>query len=483
MADLNKRVIDECEAGEEGERGERGKRGKRGKRGHRGHHGHDGERGHDGRDGATGAAGSGGGTGPTGSTGAQGVPGTAANTGATGPTGYTGPTGMQGIPGTAANTGAAGPTGATATRCNCPCAECPDCPPVELVGCDAVKSPYFINVCCNCGPAINQPCICQPNTRDDGIRIAIEDVGTCVIGTIVLVSGALIDTSYFLYQIEALAAQGYRVIAVTLRGNGDGDQPYNSTGYDVWADDLRQVLDCLGVDDVTLVGHSAGSGTVLHYVARHDACRVGRIVLTSTPSLDPSTSTPAVSTAFIALLRTDYPTAMTGFGAAAFLPQVATPATAEYLLEAALKTRLYSAIQQVTAVTITAPAASVLLNDLPSVTVPTLILHGVGDLIAPFPIALQLNAGIPGSTLVPFPLSGHILMIGLEQQMFTDEIAAFASQGTCAMCPPDPNAPPPAARVPVQPLAPTTPATFEAADFPAVKQIIGWTVNGPVFEP
>ena len=387
-------------------------------------------------------------------------------------------------------TGPAGPAGSTGRECNCPCADCPGCPDVALVGCDAVKSPYFINVCCDCGPAINQPCICQPNTRNDGIRIAIEDVGTCVLGTVVLVTGSSIDTTYFLYQIEELAARGYRVIAMTLRGNGDGDQPRGPYSYDVWADDLRQVLDCLGVDDVTLVGHSAGSGTVLHYVARHQSCRVGRIVLASTEWLDTNGAgypvTLAAANVLLAMMRIDYPAAIEGLIEATFAPQIPTPATFQYVVRSALKTRLYAAIEQVTYEAITAPAGNVLLNDLPSVTVPTLILHGVLDVIAPFEIALQLAAGIPGSELVPFPASGHNLMLSFEPgfigpgQKFTEEVAAFASQGTCAMCPPDPNAPAPTLRAPTP-----TPARaiLDLASLPTARRIIGWTLDGPVYEP
>ena len=458
MADLNKRIIDECEAGEEGERGERGKRGKRGKRGHRGHdgeRGESGERGHDGHDGHDGA------TGPTG------------GSGATGPTGSIG------------TTGATGPAGRG--RCNCPCAECPDCPDVALVGCDAVKSPYFINVCCNCGPAINQPCICQPNTRDDGIQISIKDVGTCVIGTVVLVSGAFANTDYFLYQIDDLARRGYRVIAVTLRGNGDGDQPFGSISYDIWADDLRQVLDCLGVDDVTLVGHSAGAGTALHYVARHASCRVGRIVLAATAPLDPTFTIPEPALdAFIAALRTDYPLTLELLAlTVGFAPSIPSTQTLQWFTRILLETNLYSAVDQLEYVFRTATDANVLLNDLPAVTVPTLILHAVGDLLTPFGIALQLNAGIPGSTLVPFgplPPSGHLLHIS-EAQLFNDQVAAFASQGTCAMCPPDPTAPPAPQRTQAAPtLAPTTPESFAAASFPVAKRLVGWTSDGPVFE-
>ena len=370
--------------------------------------------------------------------------------------GERGKRGKRGPRGRDGERGERGESGATKRRCTCACAECPDCPKVTLAGCSAVKSPYFINVCCNCKSVEGQPCICQPNTRDDGISIAIQDVGTCINGTIVLVAGALIDTDYFLYQVNNLAGRGYRVITVTLRGNGASDQPYDSYSYDIWADDLRQVLDCLAVDDVTLVGHSTGSGVAIHYAARHECCHIGRLVLTATAPLDTTFAVPAVALdGIIAAQLADYPATAAFLAGLVFFPQVPSSETLQFIIRSELETNLYSNIQQNLFVQRTAPTDNILLNDLPNVCVPTLILHGTQDLLTPFGIALQLNAGIAGSMLVPFVNSGHLLMI-TESQLYNDQLDLFASTGTCTHCE-DP--------------------------YIACKKLVGWHLtNGPEFE-
>lgn len=306
----------------------------------------------------------------------------------------------------------------------------PKGPHVELAGCGVVKSPYFIRVCTHHRDDCRREA-CQPNTCDDGINIEIQDVGRCVTGTIVMVAGTS-DSDYLLYQINDLAGRGFRVIAITLRGNGESDQPYDSYTYDIWADDLRQILDCLCVSDVTLMGHSAGAGAALHYVARHQGWRVGRLALASTTPLDPTFAFPApVFDGFVAGLLSDYPATLEGFTTGLFFPQVPSAATFQFLLRSLLKTNLYSFVQQAFLEQKIAPQNNVLLNDLPSVAVPTLILHGVQDVITPFGIALQLQAGIAGSTLVPFLISGHLPMF-TEQQLFNDSLAAFAATGSCA---------------------------------------------------
>ncbi len=53
------------------------------------------------------------------------------------------------------------------------------------------------------------------------------------------------------YNLHFLADHGYRAIALDRRGFGLSDAPYN---YDVWARDIRTVLEALSLRDVTLVG-------------------------------------------------------------------------------------------------------------------------------------------------------------------------------------------------------------------------------------
>lgn len=48
-----------------------------------------------------------------------------------------------------------------------------------------------------------------------------------------------------------------------------------------------------------------------------------------------------------------------------------------------------------------------LYTDLPKISVPTLIIHGVHDKVIPFAQACELHQNIRNSELVPFQYSGH----------------------------------------------------------------------------
>jgi epoxide hydrolase 4 len=68
------------------------------------------------------------------------------------------------------------------------------------------------------------------------------------------------------YQIDALDAAGYRVIAPDLRGYNDSDKggPYD---MDTLAADVRALVAWLGVEKVNLVGHDWGGGLAWHVAA------------------------------------------------------------------------------------------------------------------------------------------------------------------------------------------------------------------------
>ncbi|MBJ7287966.1 alpha/beta hydrolase [Williamsia sp.] len=60
------------------------------------------------------------------------------------------------------------------------------------------------------------------------------------------------------HQLESLTAQGYRAVALDLRGYGDSDKP--PRGYDGWtlAGDTNALIRSLGHSDAALVGHADG---------------------------------------------------------------------------------------------------------------------------------------------------------------------------------------------------------------------------------
>lgn len=102
-------------------------------------------------------------------------------------------------------------------------------------------------------------------TMDDDVRIHVEDIGTGP--AVVLISGFGLDHQLWDRQMRVLAREGYRVIAITQRGHGKSDHPYDAYSMDRLAADVVAVLESLGVSGVTLVGHSFGGQVSFHVTA------------------------------------------------------------------------------------------------------------------------------------------------------------------------------------------------------------------------
>jgi 3-oxoadipate enol-lactonase len=75
-------------------------------------------------------------------------------------------------------------------------------------------------------------------------------------------------------RLLAPLSEQHRVIAYDLRGSGQSSVTPGPYAVELLADDLDALLTVLGLDTVTLVGHSLGGGIVLHYAAtRPDRAR------------------------------------------------------------------------------------------------------------------------------------------------------------------------------------------------------------------
>src|SRR5438067_10705418 len=74
---------------------------------------------------------------------------------------------------------------------------------------------------------------------------------------------------------------GYRVIAHVLRGHGRSSQTDGGHDMDHYADDLAALTAHLDLKEAAHVGHSTGGGEVVHYLARHGESRVAKAVIIS----------------------------------------------------------------------------------------------------------------------------------------------------------------------------------------------------------
>lgn len=80
-------------------------------------------------------------------------------------------------------------------------------------------------------------------------------------------------------QMLFLSQNGFRVIAHDRRGHGRSDQTATGNDMNTYADDLAAVINSLDLKNAILVGHSTGGGEITRYVTRHGTTRVAKIVL------------------------------------------------------------------------------------------------------------------------------------------------------------------------------------------------------------
>src|SRR5271154_2322721 len=101
-------------------------------------------------------------------------------------------------------------------------------------------------------------------------------------GPAVLFVHGNVSSSLFWQPTMLALPEGYRPLAIDLRGFGDTDpEPVDATrGLRDYADDLDAAIDALGLDLVHLVGWSMGGGVVLQYlVDRPGSHRVASLPL------------------------------------------------------------------------------------------------------------------------------------------------------------------------------------------------------------
>jgi non-heme chloroperoxidase len=112
----------------------------------------------------------------------------------------------------------------------------------------------------------------QENSTD--IELYYEDHGSGQ--PVVLIHGYPLNGRSWEKQEVALLDAGYRVIAYDRRGFGQSSQPTVGYDYDTFAADLRVLMETLDLRDAVLVGFSMGTGEVARYLSRYGSSRVAK---------------------------------------------------------------------------------------------------------------------------------------------------------------------------------------------------------------
>jgi len=113
----------------------------------------------------------------------------------------------------------------------------------------------------------------------DGTEIYYKDWGTGQ--PIVFHHGWPLSGDDWDAQMMFFLNEGYRVIAHDRRGHGRSTQTAEGNDMDTYAADVAELAAALDLKDAIHIGHSTGGGEVIRYVAKHGKGRVAKAVLIS----------------------------------------------------------------------------------------------------------------------------------------------------------------------------------------------------------
>lgn len=129
-------------------------------------------------------------------------------------------------------------------------------------------------------------------TVKDGTEIYYKDWGTGQ--PLVFHHGWPLSGDDWDAQMIFFLEKGYRVIAHDRRGHGRSSQGAIGHDMDTYAADVAELTEFLDLKDAIHIGHSTGGGEVIRYAAKYGKGRVAKAVLVSavTPIMVQSDSNP-----------------------------------------------------------------------------------------------------------------------------------------------------------------------------------------------
>ncbi len=264
---------------------------------------------------------------------------------------------------------------------------------------------------------------------ESNVNLFVEDLNPDCKNVLVFLHGWPGSHELFEYQFNVLPELGYRCIGIDQRGFGKSDKPYHGYDYDRLSDDVRCVMEALDLNNVTLIGHSTGGAIAVRYMARHRGYGISKLVLCATPApsliMRPNFPYGQTEQSILDMIRNSYedrPNMLMSFGNNFFYQHIST-AFNQWFFYLGLQAAGWSTV----AVEKTW-IREVLFEDLETIRVPTLILHGIHDKVVLPPLGEIQHKLIRDSKLVRFQFSGHGLFYD-EKDKFNEELCCFAGKG------------------------------------------------------
>jgi len=249
-----------------------------------------------------------------------------------------------------------------------------------------------------------------------GAELAVEVRGEGA--PILFIHGFPFDRTVWRHQLAGLSR--WKRIAPDLRGAGASSVPADGYSVAQYADDIVQVLDTLELDRAVVCGLSLGGYTLFELLRRH-AGRVRAAVFCSAKATADSAEARRGRDEMATLVEREG----TGAVAERLLPQLLAPATfaaqpdvVAHVREMIDRTPVPGLVGALRALR-DRPDSTPMLG---AISVPTLVIAGEADKIAP-PDGLRAMAqAVPGAQFAAIPAAGHLAP--LEQPLGTSRALA-----------------------------------------------------------
>lgn len=240
----------------------------------------------------------------------------------------------------------------------------------------------------------------MPHAEINGQRIYHEDSGGRGL-PLVLAHGFLMDHDMFAPQVAALGSE-YRVVTWDERGHGLTETTPDDFSYWDSADDLRGLLDALGIERAVVGGMSQGGFVSLRFALRHPERVAGLVLMDTQSGLEDPEKLPQYDM-MADVWATEGPSDMISDTVAAIIIGPNRPESAAWI--AKWKARPKESVRQIFRTLVTRDDITGRLGEIAS---PALVVHGEEDTAIEMPLAEALAAGLPKARpLVRVPGAAH----------------------------------------------------------------------------
>lgn len=237
----------------------------------------------------------------------------------------------------------------------------------------------------------------EKHTEIDGLKVVYEETGPEGGMPVVLMHGWGCNHTTVRSIAKALD-EGMRVISVDLPGHGATEEPSEIWGSDDFAAFIIKLIDKLGLENPSLIGHSFGGRTSIALASRPDSPRLNKIVLVDAAGITPKRSLKYYYKVYSykALKKLIFALYGKEKGQQKIEKRLKKRGSADYL----------SASPKMRAI-MSKCVNEDLRKRMPEIKTPVLLIWGENDTATPLGDAKIMEKAMPDAGLVSFPGCGH----------------------------------------------------------------------------